>query len=78
MKQKYEITGEQLVVSTDIPILSLWDMEIACKVNEHGTLVLIAALPEEQGRTFCARTGRTVRYPYENRMTRNRFCLAAR
>ncbi len=49
MKQKYEITGEQLVVSTDIPILSLWDMEIACKVNEHGTLILIAALPEEQG-----------------------------
>ncbi|MDE7321191.1 MAG: hypothetical protein K2N73_00410 [Lachnospiraceae bacterium] len=49
MNQNYEIIGEQLVVNTDIPVLSLCDMEITYKVNEHGTLVLIATLSEEQG-----------------------------
>lgn len=49
MKQNYEIIGEQIVVSTDIPILSLWDIEITQRVNEHSTLALIAALSEEQG-----------------------------
>lgn len=49
MKQNYEITGEQIVVSSDIPIFSLWDIEITHRVNEHSTLVLDAALSEEQG-----------------------------
>ncbi|MFG6321018.1 MAG: hypothetical protein K1W41_05525 [Lachnospiraceae bacterium] len=49
MKQNYEITGEQIVVSSDIPILSLWDIEITHRVNEHSTLVLDAALSEEHG-----------------------------
>ncbi len=49
MNQNYEITGEQIVVSSDIPILSLWDIEITHRVNEHSTLVLTAALSEEQG-----------------------------
>lgn len=49
MKQNYEITGEQIVVSSDIPILSLWDIEITHRVSEHSTLVLDAALSEEQG-----------------------------
>lgn len=49
MKQNYEITGEQIVVSSDIPIFSLWDIEITHRVNEHSTLVLDATLSEEQG-----------------------------
>lgn len=49
MNQNYEITGDQIVVSSDIPILSLWDIEITHRVNEHSTLVLAAALSEEQG-----------------------------
>lgn len=49
MKQDYVIVGEQVIVSTDIPILSLRDMEITHKADEHSTLVILAALPEEQG-----------------------------
>lgn len=47
MNQNYEITGDQIVVSSDIPILSLWNIEITHRVNEHSTLVLDAALSEE-------------------------------
>lgn len=49
MKQNYEISCEQVIVHTEIPILTLLDLEITHQVNEHARLVLSAILQEEKG-----------------------------
>ena len=49
MNQDYEISSEQLLIRTVLPILPLLKMEIDQTLNEHARLHLVAlALPEKQ------------------------------
>jgi len=47
MGKTYEITGERVVIQSDIPFLYIMDMEICHRKNEHGKLVIKAAVQDE-------------------------------
>ena len=47
MGKAYEIAGERVILQLDIPFLYILDMEICHRKNEHGKLIIKAAVRDE-------------------------------